>query len=622
MLHAASVAAILALVWRALFRAGRSGVLASAGTLAFVALSSYRLFQLRPHLFTILATLGCYLLLFESGRRPGPLRIAAACLLFAVWANMHGAFLLGPILLVAAIGGVAVAALAGHRPTGDAWRGLAGSFAVTLLLGLAATLLNADGIGQHLAYFAAGEASPELGSISDEWRRPDLFAAPPPNLPPSATAWALLWLLVIATPWAGLATLRRWRKGEAEGPPAALLGIAGAGLVAALFAVRFLWLGVFPLLLIAFALRSRDAASARAGRIATGAALVSVAVAAGFFLRGDWAMIGNATPRTWAQYQQPYPAAKYSGTAVFFMEDTGLTGNLFNEYFQGGFLGYRLAPELRAYVNGTLNVSPEVMRAYAAIRQVRGVSDEESLLEALDRMQVDVFLGNRLPQLPRPNRPPLFTTAHLERTPGWIQLFRNLNSAVYLRDTPRNADNLARVTAWYARQRVPFDPERGFEPARVIEQAEHWAIRNGLIPVDFDQLEAARFGPRGPMRLAANARMATLFALLGEYEHALEIDDETVSAHPGAVRAHRRRVWSLLRLDRAQEANEAAAPLRDGVGGDPLSNRLALAARRSANTERPDVRRQVAALLPLLTRPEAGMAMRRVVTAPARPPRD
>lgn len=621
-LHVLCVAAILALVWHALRRAAASAWLASFGTLIFLVLSAYRLFQLRPHLATILATLVFYLLLFESGRRPGPRRIAFACVLFAVWANVHGAFLLGPILLIAAIAGVLVGAAAQGRHALAATTPLVRAFGLALVLGLAATLFNADGTGQHVAYFSAGTASPELGTISDEWRAADLLSAPLANLPPGPTAWVLLWFLVLATPIAGLHTLRRWRRGEVDGPPAALLGLAGAGLVASIFAVRFLWLGVFPLLLLANALRvARRDAAAPGWRTAAAVSACSVLVLAGFVQRGDWKMISGGWPRSWGQFRQPYPAAKYSGAAVSFLEDTGLRGNLFNEYFQGGFLGYRLAPQLRAFVNGTLNVPPEVMKAYAAIRQVRGVPDDESFTELLDRMQIDVFLGNRLPQQPRPNRPPIFTTAHLERTEGWIQVFRNLNSAVYVRDLPRNADNLARVAAYYARAGVPYDAARGFEPARVIEATEHWAIREGLIPVAFDQLEAAHYGAPGHRRLTAMAHLATLHALLGEYEEALALDEEILAATPDAAAAHRRRVWSLLRLDRNQEADAAAAVLRKGAGDEPLAAQLARAARRNARTKRPEVRRQIAARLPLLTREEAPRAAARIVSAAPRAPR-
>ena len=54
------------------------------------------------------------------------------------------------------------------------------------------------------------------------------------------------------------------------------------------------------------------------------------------------------------------------------------------------------------------------------------MSDDESFAEVLDRMQVDVFLGTRLPQTGRANRPTLSTTAHLEFVPGWVQVFRNV----------------------------------------------------------------------------------------------------------------------------------------------------------------------------------------------------
>jgi hypothetical protein len=619
-LHALLVAAILVLAWTLLRRAGHSRAVASLGTVLLACLAAYRLFQLRPHLVSMLAAFACYALLIEGGGAATRRRIALVCGLLAVWANMHAAFLLGPILLAAGLCGIAVA-----RPFRDAEgrrrdTAHARALAAALVFGTLATLLNADGFGQHLAYFSAGFATPELSSVSDEWRRIDLFAWPLENLPPSLEVLLIVWLLVIATPLAGLHTLRRWQRGESGGPPPALLGVAGASLLAMLLAVRFVWLGLFPLLLIASALHAARAAGAvRLRRELAGAGLALLA-AGGFFLFGDWPMLASAWPRSLAQFRQPYPSSKYSGHATGFLEDTGLSGHLFNEYIQGGYLGYRLAPRLRAYVNGSMNVPNDAMSAYAAIRQVRGVPDDESFEDVLERMQVDVFLGVRLPQTARANRPPIFTTAHLEAVPGWVQVFRNLGAAVYVRDNARNAENLDRVARWYASQGVPYDRKRGFEPARVIEADSHWAVRKALVPVNIDQIMAMRFGGSPSDRLSASAHLAALYATLGEYESAMELDTQILAARPAATTARRRLVWCLLRLDRPLEADAAAEALRRAPD-DGLSHFVAKLARRNAKTERAEVRRQIALRLPVFLRAEASSMMARVVSAPPRPAR-
>ena len=127
--------------------------------------------------------------------------------------------------------------------------------AAALGLGLLVTLANPSGVDQHLAYFAAGTETPALTRVADEWARLDPFRLPVSNLPPSPLAWGLVWGLLVATPAAALWATLRWRRGagseaESEVDPA-LVALAGASLLALLLAVRFLWLGIFPLLLLA-----------------------------------------------------------------------------------------------------------------------------------------------------------------------------------------------------------------------------------------------------------------------------------------------------------------------------------------------------------------------------------
>ncbi len=101
-----------------------------------------------------------------------------------------------------------------------------------------------------------------------------------------------------------------------------------------------------------------------------------------------------------------------------------------------------------------------------------------------------MFLGIHMPQIVDPNWHSYYTTAHLERAPGWITVFRNVNAAVYLRANERNRANLERVIDYYARRGVPFDAERGLSPAAVIRDPA-WAQRHGMVPVGFGKLAVA-----------------------------------------------------------------------------------------------------------------------------------
>ena len=605
-LHVGLVAAILGLAWSLLRRASGSAAVASLGTIVFIALGSYRFFQLRPHLATILLTLALYKLLLEDDRPASWKRVVVAVGLFALWANVHASFLLGLALIGAATASLLVASPLRTPEQRRADRAQALPLAATLGLGLLASLVNPNGAKQHLAYFAAGATTPELGGIADEWARIDLFALPPANLPPSELSWGLIWVLLVIAPVAAGAAVWSWRCVNPKAAPGAgpvLIALAATGLAGTLVAVRFLWLGIFPLLLLAATARTTRPARQRA-TARTGSA-VAVALVPAFLWLGPWPMISASMPRSWPAYSAPYLADRYNGHAVWALQDMGLEGNLYNEYHQGGFLGFWLAPSIRTFINGSLNVPPEALAAHSAIRQYRGVGPDEGLDAVLDRYGVDLFLGTRLPQVPKPNRPNASTTAHLERAPGWLPIFRNLKSALYLRRTPQNQANLERVAAYYAREGVPFEPETGFEPARVIREAPDWAFRHGMVPADLRALEQARRHLDPAMRRNAANRLASIFAALGLYERALVVDEELLRTQPQAWEARRRQVWALLRLGRTEAAVEAAAALDGAPKADRLGHAIARSARRAASFDTPEERRRLAARLPVFTRPEA-----------------
>jgi hypothetical protein len=617
--HALLVATILGLCWSLLHRASGSRSAASLLASAFAALSAYRLFQLRPELFTILATLLLYQLVLERPRAPTRTRAALTIALLALWANAHNGFLLGPILLASAVGGLLVAstiAPAGARP--DARARVAGLLAI-LAVGLCATLVNPSGVDPYLAWFRAGVETPELGLVSDEWARLDLFHAPVANLPPSPLAWALAWMLFLLTIPLAIRSVLRWRRSDSRDAAAdpALVAIAASSLVAMLVAVRFLWLGIFPLLLLA---REGSAGLGKrplprpVGSLAV--AIAALLLLSAFVRVGDWRMISGMLPDSTLGWVQPFPPVKYEAQAAWILADAGVEGRLVNEYFQGGFLGYWLAPRLREFVNGSLNFPKQAFAAYGALRDRRGLGDER-FVEVLDRYEVDVFLGVGLPQPARPNRPRIYSSGHLERTSGWIPVFRELRSAAYLRVDERNRENLARIADYYRREGVPFDPEHGFDPAAVLREAPAWAAAHGLVPGDLASIEADASGDDPRRKRWALDRLAALWVALGRYEDAIALDRRLLRANPGAPAPARRLLWSLLRVGRYQEAGELAQTLAPSHTSGLLAAIATVALR--AQTADADEMAELLARLPVFTRSEAAGFVAGTTPPPARP---
>jgi hypothetical protein len=635
-LHVALVGGCLGLSWSILRRASGSALAAWLGTSAFGALAAYRLVQLRPHLFSLLALLLLYKLLFESERPLGWWRIFATGALMALWVNLHSGFVLGLVLPAGALGWLLVR----HRVSsesedsseadveGSRMRGLAAAGAA----GAIGSLLNPAGIGAYAPYLRAGSSTPSLGRVGDEWTSLGLLTWPAGSQP-SLFVWIGAWLLLLGLLALVAQTLVRQRRGlpaRVDGMDLVFAAIA-FGFMA--LAVRFVWLSILPLIAFARAGRVGFWSSRAASWAAAG---VAMAILVGFLVLGDWRGVTRFLPSQARDYARPYPALKYHAHAVWLLQDARLEGRLFNEYHLGGFLGYWLAPGIQTFLNGSLNVSREAIEANWPLRHRRGVLPGETFLEALDRFGIDLFMGIRTPSLAPGAQPWVFTSGHLERSEGWTLGFRNLLTSLYVRDVSNVRDggagesNLDRLDAYYRRTGVPFDPAVGFEPARVIREAPLWARRHGVVPVDFDALERAVRRTSDRQEALALDRLASIYSILREHAVAVDLDQGLLQFAPGALRVRRRLAWNLLHQGRAADALAVAAAeeMTDFRAGraesratDPLLDQIAALARDWDRLE-PEERAARLATQPFLTPADASRALAGFLRPPARARRE
>jgi hypothetical protein len=565
--HAFAVAAILGLAW-ALFRdrsATGTGALTCLALCSFVSLAWWRLFQLRPDLFSIAATLLLARWLLDPKTVPGRGRVFAAGALFALWANVHSLFAVGLALAVAALLGCALAgALAASKgvPRDPKASERAKRLAETIALGTLMSLLNPRGAAQLLT-FATSSSESAIWLVKDEWTHFDPFrwGAYAGGAVDFAGTLAMDLLIASFFVGAGCALAAYWRRptrAALDRFDAERFGLGLAAIVAIFVSVRFFWLACFPLAyLLALARGSTRVASARATPIAAAVAcsalLVAFAGSSGF--ERNAALPGRYLDR-------PYVLSGYHPLGVRFLRATGVEGRLFNSYEEGGFLGFWLAPQLRTFIDSrTEHYTRAVAVDYTNVNEQRGDAPGRTFLDVLDRYRVDVFVGQGLPLQRLRAEHANYTTAHLEDAPGWIPVFRTHDQAVYLRSNARNLDNLARIASWYAREGVPFDRERGLVVADVIRARPDWAIEQALLPVDYERLRRESRSADPDTRFDAFDALGASYLAIGAYAEQLAADRACVALRPEVKEPRRRRVYGLLRTGRARRAVREARAL-------------------------------------------------------------
>ena len=588
-LHLLAVLGLTLGVGALLLRSSPSAVWAAFATAVFLALSWWRLVQLRPDLFSISAALAAYALLFADPARWSWRRSMMFIGLTALWANVHSLFMVGLALGVAVLLGIALEAVLARFCVGEPGRpqprAPAGRLAAALGLGALAALVNPRGIAQHLTFLHSSSET-AVWQVRDEWTHFSPLSWRAGGYAENPVAWALtdaLAVAFVATAAAALFRVARERSADRlRDFDAVGFGLGLAAFAAIFVSIRFRWLAFLPLVyLLRAAGRGRWSRGATSGW-AVAAATLCLAIA--LPLRGDMGRWTRMLPRGPGEYlARAHVAGKYHAEGVRFLAESGIEGNLFNHYWMGGFLGYWLAPRLHTFIDGrTEHYAPDVPADAAAISARTGARPgEASHLDVLDRRNVDVFFGVGL--VPFGVGPGLgvYTADNLAGDPGWVLVFRAVDQAIYVRTAADNR-NLERAARFYRDRGVPFDPENGLEPERVIREAPQFARAWRLLPQDDETLRADALQGPTPARVAAAETLALADSAVGAWSSAIAMAQLALSLEPASRPARRSLVYALLRTGRLQEALDEALALQRLDLRDARSRRIVAIAQRAS----------------------------------------
>jgi hypothetical protein len=581
LVHVLVVSGIALLVFASFRQESRATLPAVLATCIFLVLSWRRLYQLRPDLVSIPAAIGIYHLLLASRAGPSWRQVGLAAGLIWIWANTHSLFAIGLAFGLAGWLGIWVRrGLEARLPVAErsAPTPAAARVGAAIGLGFLAALANPRGIGQHLTFFTSTRNS-AIWMVKDEWMPFAPFSVPGQDA--AGIDWlswltmdALLLLLLLAAVVGGLALLRRPSAERLRAIDPVLGALAFASVVAILVSLRFLWMSFFILLFLLRAQRCGLASHPTAGR------------------RGAWAMAGAALLLTLGLVRldfweglafevrrepngylgTPYLAHRYCASGIGFLEEAGLTGNLFNPYHLGGYAGYRLAPRIRTFIDGRTEHYPDqVMQDYLEIVRSASRFNRRTVTRLLDAREVDIFLGVGLPEGYYGG---LYTVELVAGHPDWILVYRSIDHAIYLRRDLRNAENLSRVVRYYEERGVPFDPRKGVSPRQVIREAPAWAIAQGMISPSFPELAAQRESDDPEERFRALDAIGSTFWLLGDYPLQIAADLAASALRPDAREPRRRLANSYVRKRRFEEAEQLARQLYESDPSDARARAL------------------------------------------------
>jgi hypothetical protein len=466
--NAGLTALLLVAFFAMLRRAGVAPTLALLGVALYAVIAQPR-FQLRPHMINIAFLMAMYATLFAGRPALGRRRQLGVFVATLLWINMHSGAVLLPVLLAIHLAAEWIDRRLDRRKprtldpgTGDLWRWAA-------LLALTATALVIT--PNHFRLFPYLVESARLNTqVSLEWLS---MPAPWDAVAKSPLAVTCFWLVAAATAVAAWLTRRR--------QPLSRLAVVLFATGLPIHSQRFAWVYFIPLLFtlgeLSRWLSERGLAIPLPRRIRR-RALASVAALV--------ALVGITTPTLvapipWSQLGRRFDAGfnfrptMFPIAALDFLDEVDLRGPLFNSNKWGGYILWRTYDKYPVFIDGRwITIGETVL--LDSYRVSHRLPESFAILDAYG---IEILLVHRG-----------WMTADLLATHGWLPVFENLNSSVYLRDRPESAANLERCAAYYRARDIPFSRHAGFDEHAAFLANRGWANRFGVTRFHLDQFGA------------------------------------------------------------------------------------------------------------------------------------
>jgi hypothetical protein len=391
---ALTMALLVHLCWRA---SGSLGLASAMGVFTFFGL--WQVLTIRPQTFSFLLFVLLYQVLDRAGKRPAWLVVAPPVM--ALWANLHGAFPAGLILI-----GAFLAAATWENGRARHWRFLLDQRTLGLALCLAASILAtlANPYGWHIYQYVGATSASAADRRIDEWLPPNLNML-------IGKFWVISLLLALAA-----FALPRRRPTVRE----VFLVICFVPLACSSARMVPWWLLILaPILARLFAAYVPQAQVAEKPAFAPAAFFGLIVAAVILSVPG----LDRYNPLLGPGRRAAQQTQENLEAVVDCLNARGVNGRIFARFEWSEFLTWSLGPRYTVFMDGRIEIFPDdVWAQYAAITQ--GKADWNDIL---DRYHVDYLLVD--------------STYHagtglleqVERAPAWQPVYQAGNAVLFVR---------------------------------------------------------------------------------------------------------------------------------------------------------------------------------------------
>ncbi|MCX5692876.1 MAG: tetratricopeptide repeat protein [Candidatus Omnitrophica bacterium] len=219
--------------------------------------------------------------------------------------------------------------------------------------------------------------------------------------------------------------------------------------------------------------------------------------------------------------------------ACDFLEKNSIKGRIFNTLDFGSYIGYRFYPEKRFFIDGRLGMYKEDF--YATYRRIQNYPKEWEIIQKKYNFDIallrHIFSGTER------------ILKYLYNNKEWALVYYDKSSTIFLRDAPGNEKAIEKFKIDFSKKKV----EKSDEALSVADFFEKIGEQKSAEEVYFRLLELK------PEFLEAGNNLAAIYIRTGRFREALEIINKFLKYYPESAELYCNKGTVYLQIGKKEE---------------------------------------------------------------------